>query len=90
MSAEDFKTIIDLLSSKNAAAPRRTTRSSAFSEMRRIRKLRYVLETLTPAEVAGRYADRIYALERVEEPPKVMSMVLLTFGLEPRAPIEQR
>ena len=49
-----------------------------------------LLEELTPAEVASRYADRMYALETLEEPPKVMSMVLLVFGLEPRAPIEQR
>jgi hypothetical protein len=48
------------------------------------------LEALTPAEVASRYADRMYALERVEEPPKVMSMVLLMFGLEPRAPVDER
>jgi hypothetical protein len=49
-----------------------------------------LLEELTPAEVASRYADRMYALERAEEPLKVMSMVLLVFGLEPRASVEER
>ena len=49
-----------------------------------------LLEELTPAEVASRYADRMYALERAEERPKVMSMVLLMFGLELRAPVEER
>jgi hypothetical protein len=49
-----------------------------------------VLEHLSLAEVAARYAPRMYALEAIETPPKLMSDVLITFGLEPRAPVEQR
>jgi hypothetical protein len=49
-----------------------------------------VLEELTPREVAARYAERMYALEAAEPAPKLMSMVLVCFGLEPKAPVSER
>lgn len=44
----------------------------------------------TLEEVGRHYAPRLYALEAREAPPKVMSHVLLMYGLEPRAPLGER
>jgi len=48
-----------------------------------------VLEELTLSKVAARYAERMYALEAAEAPLKLMSMVLLCFGLEPSEEVNQ-
>jgi hypothetical protein len=40
--------------------------------------------------VADQYADRLYAIEAAESPPKLMSDVIRHLGLGPRAPLEER
>lgn len=45
---------------------------------------------LTPKEVGERYAPRLYELEEREASPKVMSTVLIAYGLEPKARPVQR
>lgn len=42
------------------------------------------------ADVARRYADRLYALEAAESPPKLVSDVIRHLGMEPKAPPEER
>lgn len=41
-------------------------------------------------EMGKMYASRLYSLEANEAPPKVVSQVLLEFGLEPRAALNER
>jgi hypothetical protein len=40
--------------------------------------------------LAERYANRLYALEASESPPKLMSDVIRHLGMEPKAPLEDR
>jgi len=47
-------------------------------------------ETYTRKEYGGSILDRLYALERVEAPPKLTSDVILRFGYEPKAPFSQQ
>jgi hypothetical protein len=42
------------------------------------------------AEIAERYADRLYALEAAEPPPKLTSDVIREFGMEPKAPSDDQ
>ena len=49
-----------------------------------------VIEKLSVNEVGARSAERLYALEAVERPPKIMSRVLLHYGLEPQAQAGER
>ena len=42
------------------------------------------------AELAERYANRMYALEAAESPPKLTSDVIRQLGLEPKALLEER
>ncbi len=49
-----------------------------------------ILETLNVPDLAQRYAQRLYALEEAEPPPKIMSQVLIEYGLEAKAPVELR
>lgn len=48
------------------------------------------LERLTVSDLAGRYRQRLYALEAAEPPPKVMSATLTFYGLEPKAAAHER
>jgi hypothetical protein len=41
------------------------------------------------AEVAAKYANRLYALEAKEEAPRVMSYVIREFGLTPGFPVQE-
>lgn len=49
-----------------------------------------MLDRLSAHQVAERYGDRLYRLEATEPAPKVMSNVLLFYGLSPRAPSVDR
>lgn len=44
----------------------------------------------TLAQLAGSYSERLYTLEALEKAPKLMSLVLTDFGLEPGAPFDER
>ncbi len=48
------------------------------------------LERLTVSDLAGRYRQRLYALEAAEPSPKVMSATLPFYGLEPNAMAHER
>jgi hypothetical protein len=49
-----------------------------------------IREKIPLSEIGRRFADRLYALEAREAPPKLMSDVLKVYGLEPRAPERER
>jgi hypothetical protein len=44
-----------------------------------------IIERLSVEDVGARFASRLYAIEAEEPSPKVMSHVLLQYGLEPCA-----
>ena len=45
---------------------------------------------LSVSEVGARFAERLYALEAREQPPKLISYVLTRYGLVPRALVKDR
>ena len=49
-----------------------------------------ILERVTLPELASRYGLRMRDLESAEAPPKVMSSVLMHYGMEPGAPASER
>ena len=45
---------------------------------------------LSVSDVGTRFAERLYALEAREQPPKLISNILMRYGLESKAPAEDR